>query len=154
MRINHTKLSKVLYWCALFIGILRILTSLYNLYPYFTITVTGAWPDYIEYYSSLYPDTLSNAFAVIRFELRAIISYIIGIVWGIVLIFSRKNHHWKKCILWGMIWFILEIISYWDIVYHYSLSFSRFPFKPMIYPLFMISYGLYKRYLYKSKGME
>ena len=154
MRINHIKISKALYWCVLLIGILNILTSLYNLYPYFIITVSGLWTDYIEHYSLLYPDTLSNSFAVICFELRAILCYIIAIIWGMVLIFSRKNRCWRKCILWGIIWFILEIISYWDIVYHYGLSSSVFPLRTMIYPAFSVSYGLYKRYLYEQKGME
>ena len=154
MKINHRVLSKIIYAFAVFLGIFRILVSLYMLYPIVTITVHGRWSGFIAYCSVKYPETLATPLSVILFELRESLNNIIFIVCGVHLIFYRKNVHWRKFIIWGCIITCLLVGKFFDIVYHLALPLVSFSIKPFTFPAIIFLYGFYKRYLYRIHGME
>ena len=154
MKINHRVLSKIIYAFAVFLGIFRILFSLYELYPIATVTVRALWPDYIAWYSAKFPETLATPLSVILFELRTSLNSIVFIGCGVLLIFCRKNAYWRKFIIWGCIIMCLEVGAFFDIGYHHALSSATFPIKTIIFPAIMVLYGFYKRYLYRIHGME
>ena len=154
METNHRVFSKIIYSLAVILGILRILFSLYDLYPIATITIRGLWSDFIAWYSAKFPETLATPLSVVLFQLRESLNSIVFIVCGVLLIFYRKNIHWRKFIIWGCIIMCMEVGAFFDISYHHALSSVRFPIKTVIFPTIMVLYGFYKRYLYKTHGME
>lgn len=154
MKINHRLLSRILYFVAILLGIYRILISLYELYPVTIVTLRGLWPGYIARYSSLFPETLATPISVILYLLRSSINSLVFIVCSILLIFYRKNIHWRKFIIWGCIILCLEICAYFDIRYHEALASITFPIKTLTFPALMLSYGFYKKHLYRIHGME